>query len=247
MLIDSSWLPRPATTTAPYALVVLNGHYSSDAALGRLRSGARFCVCGDGGANILHSFASARTSGSHDLFSLRPPDAIVGDFDSIDPTVRESYARDGVEISELSDQDSTDFEKCLGRVHAWCSDAAVGAVPAAELIVCAVGAFGDRLDHEFAAINVLHGDSASRFKRVLLLSEAASACVLPAGRSVIRPDAALEGPTCGLLPVGGPCVCSTSGLRWDLSSTPMRFGGLVSRSRRSAARAATRVTRLGCE
>lgn len=45
-----------------------------------------------------------------------------------------------------------------------------------------------------------------------------------------------EGPTCGLVPLGGRCDrATTSGLRWDLDGArPLEFGGLVSTSNRAA-------------
>ncbi|KAL3910991.1 MAG: hypothetical protein SGARI_001859, partial [Bacillariaceae sp.] len=46
--------------------------------------------------------------------------------------------------------------------------------------------------------------------------------------------AVLEGPTCGLIPLGCRCDSAvTSGLKWDLDGTmPLEFGGLVSSSNR---------------
>ena len=51
------------------------------------------------------------------------------------------------------------------------------------------------------------------------------------GRHVPRPNPLIEGPTCGLLPIGGKCdKVHTSGLRWNLRGEPLEFGGLVSSS-----------------
>lgn len=49
----------------------------------------------------------------------------------------------------------------------------------------------------------------------------------PAGRTIIRPHRPLEGPMCGLVPVAGAAVASSSGLRWNLAATRMEMGGLV--------------------
>ena len=35
---------------------------------------------------------------------------------------------------------------------------------------------------------------------------------------------------CGLIPLQGPAVATSRGLRWNLDATEMRFGGLVSTS-----------------
>ena len=95
--------------------------------------------------------------------------------------------------------------------------------------VVAFGAFGDRFDHEMASINVLH--RYTKFERLILMGERMTAELLPAGRHVIRPNPLIEGPTCGLLPVGGRCdAVWTSGLRWNLRGDPLEFGGTVSSS-----------------
>ncbi|CAI7873999.1 unnamed protein product, partial [Closterium sp. NIES-53] len=95
--------------------------------------------------------------------------------------------------------------------------------------VIVVGSLGGRMDHEFGNVNVLH-----RFRHVsiVLLSEDCQLFLLPAGwRHVITPHRRWEGPHCGLIPVGEPSHgTTTTGLRWNLSNTPMRFGGLVSTS-----------------
>ncbi|CAI5990846.1 unnamed protein product [Closterium sp. NIES-64] len=95
--------------------------------------------------------------------------------------------------------------------------------------VIVVGSLGGRMDHEFGNVNVLH-----RFRHVsiVLLSEDCQLFLLPAGwRHVIMPHPRWEGPHCGLIPVGEPSHgTTTTGLRWNLSNTPMRFGGLVSTS-----------------
>ncbi|CAI5489343.1 unnamed protein product [Closterium sp. Naga37s-1] len=87
--------------------------------------------------------------------------------------------------------------------------------------VIVVGSLGGRMDHEFGNVNVLH-----RFRHVsiVLLSEDCQLFLLPAGwRHVITPHPRWEGPHCGLIPVGEPSHgTTTTGLRWNLSNTPMR-------------------------
>ena len=57
--------------------------------------------------------------------------------------------------------------------------------------------------------------------------------LLEPGRHEIIPDRNLEGPTCGLIPIGFPVQnISTSGLKWNLTKQGLTFGGLVSTSNR---------------
>jgi thiamine pyrophosphokinase len=70
-----------------------------------------------------------------------------------------------------------------------------------------------------------------KFERLLLMGERMTACLLRPGRHRIIPNPDIEGPTCGLLPIGGDAgAVWTSGLRWNLRGGPLRFGGLVSSS-----------------
>ena len=173
------------------------------------------------------------------------PDAVTGDFDSIRPDVLEFYAQRGCTIAHDPDPDSTDFDKALRLVEDAqsaaqrsarnCTSSLSGerkplaASSSRRWTVIAFGAFGDRFDHELASINVLH--RYTRFERLVLMGERMTATLLTPGRHVLRPNALIEGPTCGLLPIGGKCEAVwTSGLRWNLRGEPLRFGGLVSSS-----------------
>ena len=55
-----------------------------------------------------------------------------------------------------------------------------------------------------------------------------TACLLEPGTHRIVPNMLLEGLTCGLLPIGGRVdSVTTTGLKWDLTSQALEFGGLV--------------------
>lgn len=123
----------------------------------------------------------------------------------------------------------------------------LGAPPARHVV--ALGALGGRLDHELAALSVLH---AFPDARITLLGCHAAATLLAPGAHRLRPCPPTEGPVCGLVPIGacaqhavrtspssrsfilrasspaaGPAVASSTGLRWDLSATRLAVGELV--------------------
>ena len=83
-------------------------------------------VAADGGA------ASAITAG-------HLPDLVIGDFDSLPQLTGETLPND--RLLPVSEQDSTDFEKCLSRITA--------------PLILALGFTGARIDHELAVYSAL--------------------------------------------------------------------------------------------
>jgi len=85
-----------------------------------------------------------------------------------------------------------------------------------QLCILVAGALGGRFDHEIGNINVL-----CRFSntRIILLSDDCLIHLLPKNRHhKIFIQSSVEGPHCGLIPIGMPSGSSTTtGLKWDLS------------------------------
>ncbi|TPX34091.1 thiamine diphosphokinase [Synchytrium microbalum] len=210
----------------PLALIILNQPLCPLKTFDRLWSRASLKLFADGGSNRVYDvleidnvrrkyvFASLES----DLalmtnVSRYLPDAIVGDLDSLRPDVRDWYAAEGVIAQKVQDQDSTDFQKCLALYE-----------------IVALGALSGRFDHVMHAINVLHQSQVGR--RLYLLSDEGVVFLLTPGKHVIICDPNIEGPTCGLLPIGiAVAKLTTTGLKWNLDPTmPTSFGGLVSTS-----------------
>uniref|UniRef100_A0A0D6R2Q7 Thiamine pyrophosphokinase n=1 Tax=Araucaria cunninghamii TaxID=56994 RepID=A0A0D6R2Q7_ARACU len=208
-----------------YALVVLN--YELPSFTPALWNRAQLRLCADGGANrLFDQMAKFFPDEAPALVRQRfKPDVIKGDLDSIRPEVREFYDNMGSTIlDESNDQDTTDLHKCVAFIKDCTPD-----LEKANLTVLVVGALGGRFDHELGNINVLYAFSAMR---IVLLSNDSLLFLLPRTHChEILVNPSVEGPHCGLIPLGRPSQSTTtSGLQWDLNMTPMGFGSLISTS-----------------
>ncbi|KAL6613871.1 hypothetical protein ACP70R_036141 [Stipagrostis hirtigluma subsp. patula] len=224
---SSSSAPRAddAAASTTYALVVLNQRLPRFAPL--LWAQARLRLCADGGANrVFDGMPELLPAEDPDEVRARyKPDVIKGDMDSIRPEVKEYYSNLGANIvDESHDQDTTDLHKCISYI--------TRNLPGTEnsnLCILVVGALGGRFDHEMGNINVLY-----RFSniRIVLLSDDCSIILLPKTHThEIHIERSVEGPHCGLIPIGAPSTSTTTtGLRWNLANTSMSYGGLVSTS-----------------
>jgi thiamine pyrophosphokinase len=181
------------------------------------------------------------------------PHLIKGDLDSVRPDVLQFYTSHGVPVVNLShDQMSTDLQKCLTYIETHLlvggkegettkltettsssttikpprTDSASNIQRQVDTIV-AVGAHGGRLDHILSNLSTLH---AFREVDIVLCGDGNLSRLVPAGKAVIKPHRKVEGPSCGLIPLQGRAVASSRGLRWNLDSTVMEIGGLVSTS-----------------
>ncbi|KAJ3114644.1 hypothetical protein HDU96_001843 [Phlyctochytrium bullatum] len=98
-----------------------------------------------------------------------------------------------------------------------------------ELVV--LGALGGRFDQTMASVNALFAIGSAR-KSYLVCNHSVVILLTPNFEHRIECDRSIEGPTCGLIPVG--CHVAhmvTEGFKWNLDKTmPSAFGGLVSTS-----------------
>ncbi|KAG8067873.1 hypothetical protein GUJ93_ZPchr0005g14372 [Zizania palustris] len=223
-LLPSSSSSAPAgSAESAYALVVLNQRLPRFAPL--LWERAQVRVCADGGANrVFDGMPELLPGQDPDVVRARyKPDVIKGDMDSVRPEVMEYYSNLGTKIvDESHDQDTTDLHKCVAFV--------IDNSPIPDksnLCILALGALGGRFDHEMGNINVLHLFPNSR---IILLSDDCLIFLLPRTHTHnIHIERSIEGPHCGLIPIGAPSTSTTTtGLRWNLDNTSMSFGRLIS-------------------
>lgn len=223
-VIKSDFWSACEKTAASLYLIVLN--YTLPKATASLWHRARFRICADGGANRLYDELPLIISHDQPEKVRRGhlPDLIKGDMDSVRKDVAQFYMEMGVPIVDLSsDQDTTDLTKCIlfleKRIRA------NGQEEGHQILV--LGALGGRLDHTLSNLNALY-----MFPQLnmTMWGDGNLVRLLRTGRNVIHPDLSREGPTCGLVPLGGRATASSQGLRWDLNQTSMSISGLISTS-----------------
>lgn len=180
------------------------------------RTGVTLAGAGPFDADSLHTAMGlaprvvAADGGADSLAALGVvPEAVIGDMDSLRGSVP-----DKATVISVTEQETTDFEKCLMRIDApFC----IG-----------VGFSGGRLDHTLAALSVLlaHPD-----KRVVLLGDTDVTFVAPPRWTMpITPGARVS--FYPLLPCRG---VASSGLRWSVEGLEMRAGGQIGTSNEAIA------------
>ncbi|GMH03940.1 hypothetical protein Nepgr_005779 [Nepenthes gracilis] len=216
---------EPAGSSLRYALVVLNQPIPRFTPL--LWKHSQLRVFADGGANRVYD-ELPRLFPHEDKLDIRrryKPDLIKGDMDSIRSEVLDFYTGLGCKVIDKShDQETTDLHKCVSYIEDF-----TGELEKSNVCILVAGALGGRFDHEAGNINVLYRFSAMR---IILLSNDCLIHVLPRTHDhKIHIQSSVVGPHCGLVPIGMPSSrTTTTGLKWNLTDTEMKFGGLVSTS-----------------
>ncbi|KAI8054027.1 thiamine pyrophosphokinase [Syncephalis plumigaleata] len=225
----SQYLSSIVSGVDRYAVVILNQplHTRHFNVLWR-RATIRFCA--DGGANRLYEAISSDIS-DDSTSNVEHPDYICGDMDSAKSSVLEWFSHQGSKIEKIDDQDTTDFQKCIATLAKWEEqfnrEHHTNHQP---MPIIAIGGLSGRFDQSMHSIHVLY-QALEQQRSIYLVADESAVFLLDRGNHRIYVDPTLEGPTCGLLPIGHNKIhVSTSGLRWNLVNAETSFGRLLSTS-----------------
>ncbi|CAG8816730.1 30406_t:CDS:2, partial [Gigaspora margarita] len=152
-----------------------------------------------------------------------------GDLDSLRDDVKDFYISKlldkGAEVERDPDQNSTDFMKCIELVRRKERESSV------KHEIVALGTFGGRVDQAMSNIHYLY--KLKNERRIYLLSDQNMTILLDKGKHQIHCNQAIEGPSCGIIPIGiERAIVTTTGLEWNLSMSifvipSIRFTSLI--------------------
>ncbi|OAA69126.1 Thiamin pyrophosphokinase, eukaryotic [Cordyceps fumosorosea ARSEF 2679] len=205
-----------------FALLVLNQPLKNGTTLRKLWNNSAVRVAADGGANRLYELSSFQGKFSN-------LQAIIGDLDSLSPTVRDFYSSQPqpAQVIHDRDQESSDF----GKSVKWIRDSY-------KMDIVALGGIGGRVDQGVSQLHHLYlfqpgpGYDAGR---IFLLSGSSLTFLLKAGRHRIHVreedgEQDVFAKHVGILPLREPSRITTRGLEWDVTDWLSQIGGSLSTS-----------------
>ncbi|TYO96018.1 thiamine diphosphokinase [Desulfallas thermosapovorans] len=190
--------------------VILTGGTVEDLQwLKRVLAGADRLICVDSGTNYAAALGIV-------------PGVIVGDMDSIDPSLLESYRRQGVAIKEYpAEKDDTDTALALAEALACRPD---------EVII--LGATGNRFDHTLANVHLLRVALDHRVPARIINEYNEINLVAPRQPAVVK---GRPGDEFSLLPLTGVVTgVQVRGARWPLENATFSIGNPYGISNRLA-------------
>jgi thiamine pyrophosphokinase len=148
------------------------------------------------------------------------------------PNVENYYRGRGSQIIQDTDQESTDFAKCLKLVSTKADEIVRGSIQ--KLDIVALGGLGGRVDHGLSQLHHLYMasmDASLHIGRIILLTPKSITFLLQKGfNRVYTPPGKGLAENVGILPIGRPAIISTRGLEWDVHDWRTEFGGQISTS-----------------
>lgn len=140
--------------------------------------------------------------------------------------MQEYYASRGVRVTQDHDQESTDFGKAMQILKSTRG-------PGSQKEVLIFGTLAGRVDQGLGLLHeMIREETRDPGLRLWLFSECSVSFILRSTRNAIQgviSDGCFTR-NVGIVPVFGPAVISTSGLKWDVKEWPTQMGLQVSTS-----------------
>ncbi|KAJ8917172.1 hypothetical protein NQ315_012664 [Exocentrus adspersus] len=168
------------------------------------------------------------TGNEREFKEVLQPDLITGDMDSLPKEVLGCFQNGGTKIIVTPDQDETDYTKALRELKLHCNSENVHV----DTIYVLADTCG-RFDQIMANINTLYKSrDILTDTKVYQVASTSITWLLSKGRHSISVPVVLRDSQewCALIPIGGPCVVTSTGLKWNLDNRKLEFGVLVSTS-----------------
>ncbi|XP_068631189.1 thiamine pyrophosphokinase 1 isoform X2 [Battus philenor] len=185
----------------------------------------------DGGTNRWESFLERLPEDEQK--SIQQPDLVTGDFDSITEEILQKYKKKGCKVVHTPEQDHTDFTKALMELNKHSREHEI------EIDhVVAVAQASGRIDQILGNIQTLYLAKekqllSSKTNVYILSDDAVSWLLFPGDHIIFIPEETrkYKRSWCSLVPMGEVCKSvTTSGLKWNLDNSTLKFGELVSTS-----------------
>jgi len=221
---EKIWNPFSYLKSGKYVFCILNQPISNCSFLVNLWNKSLYRVTVDGGASIWSDIIDVY---SGEIICQPQPDLITGDFDSVQQNHLKHFETLGSRIIPTPDQDNTDFTKCLQQLEMLRSEPKMKEAEAVFVFVENSG----RLDQIMGNVQTLFLAKEIIALPVFLISSSSLTWLLSKGQHKIKcKDLVTNESHCGLIPLDGKSVVTTTGLKWNLSEDELRFGNVVSTS-----------------
>ncbi|XP_066141686.1 thiamin pyrophosphokinase 1 [Euwallacea fornicatus] len=211
-----------------YAIMVLNCQLNLNVDhryLVNLWTHAKIRVTVDGGTSRWLNWLQAHECEDSYIFS---PNLITGDLDSLSEEVLDYFVERNSKIIKTPNQHETDFTKALKEMHTHCQNEGI------EIdMVFVLGDTSGRFDQIIANINTMYKALSfmSTIKIFQIATNSLTFLLSPGNHRISIPKTLRDKEGwCALIPLGAPCIASTTGLKWNLDKTQLEFGGMVSTS-----------------
>ncbi|TNV76222.1 hypothetical protein FGO68_gene12254 [Halteria grandinella] len=198
----------PVDASDPTYLVLLNRKIKKELFL-FMHEKITYLICTDGAANHLYDIMADEKERQVVYTD------IIGDFDSIRDDVKEFYTAQGVQMLNITDQDTTDFEKAIQYIAK--KEKKTEKKP---YRIFAMGAFGGRVDQSLSAIHVMVKYTHELGVQISLMDKNSLMLLLKAGKSKVKISKCLTKlKGCGFFPISERVEhIQTQGLKWNMGN-----------------------------